>query len=115
MEEIKTLDDLIKETMNTIFFVGEKIKNGKSTDKTFIVMTKVLAIFLEARDLLREGGYYAELKKIDSDSEKNQQGKLSYSFTWLTKLKSAANDEEREKILQDWLDELAHKKSAEND
>ena len=25
------------------------------------------------------------------------------------------NDEEREKILQDWLAELAHKKSAENE
>ena len=39
--------------------------------------------------------------------------KLSYSFTWLTKLQSAANDEETEKILQDWLAELAEKKSAE--
>ena len=39
--------------------------------------------------------------------------KLGYSFTWLTKVKSAADDEETEKILQDWLAELAEKKSAE--
>ena len=49
------------------------------------------------------------------ENEKNQQGKLGYSFTWLTKLKSAANDEETEKILQDWLKEISEKKSAEND
>ena len=44
------------------------------------------------------------------EGEKNQQGKLGYSFTWLMKLQSASDDEETEKILQDWLAELAEKK-----
>ena len=52
---------------------------------------------------------FKELAAI-CENEENQQGKLGYSFTWLTKLKSAANDDEREKILQDWLAELAEKK-----
>ena len=47
------------------------------------------------------------------ENEENQQGKLGYAFTWLMKLDSAADDEEREKILQDWLAELAEKKPAE--
>ena len=53
---------------------------------------------------------FAENEMLD---EKNQQGKLGYSFTWLTKLKSAANNDEREKILKDWLKEISEKKSAE--
>ena len=53
---------------------------------------------------------FAEDELLDEGS---QQGKLGYSFTWLTKLKSAADDAETEKILQDWLAELAEKKSAE--
>ena len=40
-------------------------------------------------------------------NEGSQQGKLGYSFTWLRKLKSAADDDEREKILKAWLAELA--------
>ena len=53
---------------------------------------------------------FAEDELLD---EENQQGKLGYSFTWLTKLKSAANDDEREQILKDWLKEISEKKSAE--
>ena len=49
------------------------------------------------------------------ENEESQQGKLGYSFTWLRKLKSATDDAETEKILQDWLAELAEKKSAKND
>jgi len=45
--------------------------------------------------------------------EETDDVKLGYSFTWLRKLKSAADDAETEKILQDWLAELAQKKSAE--
>ena len=55
---------------------------------------------------------FAENEMLDEES---QPEKLGYSFTWLRKLKSAADDAETEKILQDWLAELAHKKSAEND
>ena len=110
MEEIKTLDDLIRETREIIYAFDD---NFTTYDEETIV--KGLAIFLEARDLLRENGYYAELKKIDNVPKENQQGKFSYSFNWLRKLERAVNDEEREKILQDWLAELAHKKSAENE
>ncbi len=42
--------------------------------------------------------------------EETDDVKLGYAFTWLRKLKSAANDDETEKILQDWLAELAQKK-----
>ena len=52
-------------------------------------------------------------QKVQELSAEYEPKKLGYSFTWLTKLKSAANDEETEKILQDWLAELAEKKSAE--
>ena len=107
MEEIKTLDDLIKETVGAVCV---SVLGGKLTTYEGETMVKGLAIFLEARDLLREGGYYAELKKIDNVPKENQPKKLSYSFTWLRKLKSAADDEETEKILQDWLAELAQKK-----
>ena len=50
---------------------------------------------------------FAEDELLD---EENQQGKLGYSFTWLRKMKSAADDDETEKILQDWLAELTQKK-----
>ena len=50
---------------------------------------------------------FAENEMLDEGS---QQSKLGYSFTWLRKLKSAADDTETEKILQEWLAELAQKK-----
>jgi len=37
--------------------------------------------------------------------------KLGYSFTWLRKLKSAANDAETEEILKNWLKEISEKKN----
>ena len=52
-------------------------------------------------------------QKVQELSAEYEPKKLGYSFTWLTKLKSAANDDEREKILQDWLKEISEKKSAE--
>ena len=42
-------------------------------------------------------------------------GKLGYAFTGLVNLGGAKDDDEREKILQDWLKEISEKKSAEND
>lgn len=47
---------------------------------------------------------------IQPVEEENEPEKLGYTFTWLKKLKSAADDDETEKILQDWLAELAEKK-----
>ena len=52
-------------------------------------------------------------QKVQELSAEYEPKKLGYSFTWLTKLKSAADDEETEKILQDWLKEISEKKSAE--
>ena len=58
--------------------------------------------------------YIAELvKDLNGKVSETDSAKLSYSFTWLTKLKTAANDAETEKILQDWLKEISEKKSAE--
>ena len=60
--------------------------------------------------------YIAELvKDLNGKPSETDSAKFGYSFTWLTKLKSAADDEETEKILQDWLKEISEKKSAEND
>ena len=54
-------------------------------------------------------------EKVQELSAEYEPKKLGYSFTWLTKLKSATDDAETEKILQDWLKEISEKKSAEND
>ena len=51
-----------------------------------------------------------KIKELSADYEPK---KLGYSFTWLRKLKSATDDADTEKILQDWLAEIAEKKSAE--
>ena len=58
--------------------------------------------------------FYADIQPSEAEYTL-RAGKLGYAFTWLMKLNSAANDDEREKILQDWLKELAEKKSAKND
>ena len=50
---------------------------------------------------------FAEDELLD---EGGQQGKLGYSFSWLRKLKGATDDADTEKILKDWLAELAQKK-----
>lgn len=52
-------------------------------------------------------------EKIKELSAEYEPKKLGYSFTWLRKLKSATDDADTEKILQDWLAEIAEKKSAE--
>ena len=52
-------------------------------------------------------------QKVQELSAEYEPKKLGYSFTWLRKLKSATNDAETEKILQDWLKEISEKKSAE--
>ena len=52
---------------------------------------------------------------IQPVEEETDDVKLGYAFTWLRKLKSAANGDETEKILQDWLKEISEKKPAEND
>ena len=57
---------------------------------------------------------YADIQPSEAEYT-IKAGKLGYAFTWLTKLGGAANDDEREKILQDWLKEISEKKSAEND
>ena len=57
---------------------------------------------------------YADIQPSEAEYT-IKAGKLGYAFTWLTKLGGAADDDEREKILQDWLAELAEKKSAKND
>ena len=57
---------------------------------------------------------YADIQPSEAEYT-IKAGKLGYAFTWLTKLGGASDDEEREKILQDWLKELAEKKTAEND
>ena len=55
---------------------------------------------------------YADIQPVEEETD---DVKLGYAFTWLRKVKSAANDDETEKILQDWLKEISEKKPAEND
>ena len=81
-----------------------KFLNEKDFEKKYLqeAADKILAVYEEKI-----------WQKVQELSAEYEPKKLGYSFTWLTKLKSAANDEETEKILQDWLAELAEKKSAE--
>ena len=58
--------------------------------------------------------FYADIQPSEAEYT-IKAGKLGYAFTWLMKLDNATDDDEREKILQDWLAEIAEKKSAEND
>ena len=46
-------------------------------------------------------------EKIKELSAEYEPKKLGYSFSWLRKLISAADDEETEKILRDWLKEIS--------
>ena len=58
---------------------------------------------------------YADIQPSETEYT-IKAGKLGYAFTWLTKLGGAADDNEREQILKDWLKEISEKKSAkEND
>ena len=58
---------------------------------------------------------YADIQPSEAEYT-IKAGKLGYAFTWLVNLGGAKDDNEREKILQDWLKELEEKKSAkEND
>ena len=57
---------------------------------------------------------YADIQPSEAEYT-IKAGKLGYAFTWLMKLDGAADDNEREQILKDWLKEISEKKSAKND
>ena len=84
--------------------------------KVVLAILKDSGVISEERfqAMLKRGKDYVPLFRISDENKKNLRDKLGYSFSWLRKLKSVADDTETEKILQDWLAELEEKKSAEN-
>ena len=84
------------------FVLYRRFLNREDFEKKYLqeAADKISAIYEEK--------IFEKIKELSAEYEPK---KLGYSFTWLTKLKSAANDDEREEILQDWLKEISEKKN----